>query len=56
MSLLNAPGIFFISIFLREVCTYLQTKTARIMRDTLPRNANKDGIFLEIVCSLSIRD
>jgi hypothetical protein len=34
----------------------VQIKTARIMRDTLARNANKDGIFSDIVCLLSIRD
>jgi hypothetical protein len=45
-----APGIFFISIFSREVCNYLQTKTARIMRDTRASNANKDGIFSDIAC------
>jgi chemotaxis methyl-accepting protein methylase len=52
----RAPGIFFTFIFLRNVCMNLQIKTARRMRDTLARNANKDGIFSEIVCLLGIRD
>jgi hypothetical protein len=47
---LAAPGIFFISIFSREVCKNLQPKTTRIMRDARARNANKDGIFSEIFC------
>jgi len=34
----------------------LQIKTAHIMRDTLARNANKDGIFSETVCLLEARD
>jgi hypothetical protein len=34
----------------------MQIKTTRFMRDDLIRNANKDGIFSEIVCLLSVRD
>jgi len=52
----DGPGIYFIFIFARNVCMNVQTKSARLMRDTLARNANKDGIFSGIVCLLSIRD
>jgi len=53
---LCAPGIFLIFIFLRNVCKNLQDKTAHFMRDTLARNANKDGIFSNIICLLRVRD
>jgi hypothetical protein len=34
----------------------LQIKTARLMQGAAIRNANKDGIFPEIVCLLTVRD
>jgi hypothetical protein len=53
---LDDPGIFFIFVFARNVCMNVQTKSARLMRDTLARDANKDGIFSEIICLLRVRD
>jgi hypothetical protein len=52
----DAPGIFFIFIFLRNICMNLQIKTARIMQALRVRNANKDGIFFEFICLLRVRD